>query len=302
MRRRVLTGVAIAAGAAVLAAGLGVWVLLPRSTPEDTARAFLDALESGDADAVFALVDGGRDAHADAADALTGATERISGARVVSVETAGDGAAVDADVTLAGQRYPMAFELARVEGRWVVASGFLDDARLTASLGDAVTVGDAVIAEGDVQLLPARYEVTGAPADLLDGSVDVDVAPERAAEATVETALSTTALAEAQGQIDAYAAACTSGGPSVPAACGLRVPWAADFTAAISFAYRIDRSPQLRVSPDGAAFVAGGGDVVVTVSGAARDGGPAERTYRDDAWTLRGDVHLGSDGLVLSVR
>jgi hypothetical protein len=302
MRRRTILGVA--AGVVVLAAagGVAAWLLLARPGPDDAARAYLEALASSDAGAVFAHVEGGRDAHAAAVEAFSGATERISDERVVAVAVDADTATVDAEASLGGETYDMSFTLTRDGDRWLVSSGFLGEARLTATLGDAVTIGDAVVGEGAVELLPARYTVTGAPADLVTGSADVDVLPDRSTSVSVETALSDAAISEAQRQIDVYAGTCTTGGATVPEACGLRVPWPADFTAASRFAYRVERTPVLRIDARGGGFVADGGDVTVTVTGTPRGDGPPAVTYRNDAWTLRGALVLDADGLTLSVR
>lgn len=297
----------IAAGAAaalVIIVIIGVaLVLVPRAaSADDVARDYFAALQGDDATHVLEHVDGGAAAHSDAAAAFAGATGRISDVRADAAVVEGDTARVHAVATLAGEDRTLDIAMTRAGGQWRIDDGFLGAVTVTASVGDAVRIGDATLQEGALELLPAQYDVHGAPADLVDGDATVDVAPDRPATLELTTSLSPDALARAQQQVDAYVASCTAPATTVPDDCGLRVPWAADLRRADGFAYRVERSPQLRVGADGVTFVADGGVLVATVTGEARSGGAASVTYRDDAWTLRGTLVLDADGLTLEVR
>ncbi len=302
MRRRSI--VLLAAAAVLLAAGGGValWLATRPADPADTARAYLGALQRGDGRAALDLVAGGADAHPGAREALAGATGLLSDATVTDVRATGATATVRAQAVLAGARRELAFSLRREGAGWVVDDDALGIAEIVPTLGEVVQIGGARVDAGAVALLPGGYPVAGAPTGLVTGSAEVLVLPGETTRVDVETRLSPEALTAAQEQLDAYAAACTTGGDAVPAACGLRIPWPADLAAATAFAYRVERLPAVRLSEDATAFVADGGAVVATVTGTTRAGQAATVTYRTDAWTLRGTVRLDGDGLTLAVR
>src|SRR3546814_16513216 len=82
---------------------------------------------------------------------------------------------------------------------------------------------------------------------------------------------------------------------------GLRLPAAADLVSASAGAYGVEQLPRLTLAADGRAFDATGGVVVATVTGTTRDGATRSVTYRDDAWTLRGEVRIRGEQLILGV-
>ena len=85
----------------------------------------------------------------------------------------------------------------------------------------------------------------------------------------------------------------------VPDGCGIRIPWGTEFAAVTTVTFRIERMPQLDTA-DGT-FVAGGGELVATVSGTGQDGTPRTETYRTESWAVRGDVTVEGDAVDLTV-
>lgn len=309
MKRGAVIGLAVGAAVAVALAGAAVWWWLgSRSfTPEDTARAYLAALESGD----YAAIDELRTTPLDdsiVADAFGGASAYISESRIEDVRAEGAAAVVTAEVELAGERRGLSFTLDLVDGAWVLSGDDLGALRATTALagapvGDSVWIGDALSPTGtDVAVLPAEYAVVAAPRGVLEGSTSAVVVSGEATAVDVEATLAPEATTAAQQQLDVYLDACTKPAAAVPAHCGLRVPWAADLSALDSIAFRIDERPALALSADASTFDATGGVVVATATGTPRGGGSGSFTYRADDWALRGSVKLTGDEMVLSVR
>jgi len=305
VRRGAVIG--IAAGAVVaVAAGAALWWLLARPTgpagPEDVARDFLAALEAGDgARATELVVDPPADA-ADIAIAYDAATATIGDAAIESV-TADDGAArAEVSFQLAGESVDAAFGLVETPDGWRIDPDALGALVATTTIGDSIAVGDVVVPAGEpFPLLPAQYAVAPAPRGLLEGEATAVVLPGATADAVVEASVSPQAIEHAQAQLEEYARACAEPADTVPANCGLRVPWAADLATLDSIAFRIERMPQLALSPDATAFDATGGVIVATATGTARDGATASFTYRADDWALRGTVSFEGDEMVLAV-
>lgn len=298
MRRRtaVIGGVV---AALLIAAGAAAWVTTRPVGAEDTARAFLQALESGDSDAVADLI---VSADPEPADAFAAASSYPQRPRIDELTETGSRAAVRATAAFDGAEREISFGLRLVDGRWRVADDVLAPVEVSTTVGDAVAVGDVLVPAGTVSLLPAVYEFSAVPRGLVDGSVTAAVSTDRPTDVQVAASLSPDAVPRLQEQLDAYARECTSGGAAVPEACGLRIPWAADLASASAFAYRVERFPTLALSPDVRTFTASGGVVVATVTGLDRTGAEASFTYRDDAWTLRGDVVVTGKDIVLAVR
>ncbi|QEW03649.1 hypothetical protein [Microbacterium lushaniae] len=299
MRRRTAVAGVVATLALLISAGTVAWVVTRPSGPEDTARAYLEALETGDADALAGLI---VSEDAEPADAFAAASSYPQRPRIDQLTETGSGAAVQATAAFDGAEREISFGLRLIDGRWRVAGDFLATVEVGTTVGDAVLVGDVLLPAGPVLLLPAVYEFSAAPRGLVDGSVTAAVSTDRPTDVQLEASLSPEATARLQEQVDAYARECTAGGTAVPEACGLRIPWAADLASASAFAYRVERLPTLALSPDVRTFVASGGVVVATVTGVDRAGAQTSFTYRDDAWTLRGDVVVTGEDIVLAVR
>ncbi|MGP3536265.1 hypothetical protein ACTU3I_15820 [Microbacterium sp. RD1] len=301
MRRRTKIAAVIGGVVVAAAATVAVWALTRPIGPEEAARAYLAALESGDAAAVRDLIDGGDGEHADAVTAFEDAAENLDGARLDDISVSGDTASARAHAELAGSRREVFFGLDRADGRWLVSHDFLAVVEVTPTVGEAIRVGETVLPADEVFLLPAVYEIAGAPKGLVDGVVTVALSNDEPASATLDSTLSAEALARAQAELDSYARACTAPAVTVPEACGLRIPWPADLATASGFRYRVERMPTVCVSADARTFVADGGVVIATVTGLTRAGAPASFTYRSDDWTLRGSVALTRDSLTLAV-
>jgi hypothetical protein len=296
----ILVGSAVAL--ALAAGGALAWVATRPSGPDETARAYLAALERGDSPALASLLALPERRESLLLETWAQAREYPRGVRLDRVTEGPDGAEAEATATVEGRERRLSFVLERGDGGWRVTSGATTIARIGTSLGDAVRVGDLSVPAGDVELLPGVYDFAAAPSGLAEGSASVAVPADGPIDADIDARLTPDAVARAQGQLDAYALACAAGGTEVPDACGLRIPWAADLATASAFAYRIEQLPALTIEPDGRTFAATGGVVVATVTGRDLGGRDAAFTYRNDAWTLGGDVRLGADGLTLSVR
>ncbi len=306
MRRGAVIGI-VAGALAAVAVGVALWWWLARpggaSGPEDAAREFLSALESGDGERAVGLLDSAPPNGADVAAALEGATARIESATIEGVAK-GTGGATRAEVTfdLAAASHEASFGLVETDDGWRVAADALGTLTGETTIGDSIAVGDVIIpADVPFALLPAQYSVTAAPRGLLEGEATADVLPGGSADAMVEASVSSEATERAQAQLEEYARACAQPADAVPRNCGLRVPWAADLATLESIAFRIERMPQLALSPDASAFDATGGIVTATATGTTRDGGTASFTYRADDWALRGIVSFEGDEMVLAV-
>ncbi|HWL77438.1 hypothetical protein [Microbacterium sp.] len=306
MTRGAVIGIAAGAVVAVAASATLWWVLARPSAPtgpEDVAREFLAALEARDGTrAVELVVDHEADA-ADIADAYDAAAATLESWTIESV-SAGDEGSARAEVRfeLADEPRDAAFGLVETPDGWRIDLDALGTLAATTTIGDSVAVGDVVFPAGEpYPLLPAQYAVAPAPRGLLEGETIVVVLPGDTADAVVEASVSPQATERAQAQVEEYARACAELADAVPASCGLRVPWAADLATLDSIAFRIERMPQLTLSPEATAFDATGGVVVATATGTTRDGATASFTYRADDWALRGTVSFEGDEMVLAV-
>lgn len=308
MKRGAVIGIVGGAVALAAVAAVGVWWFASRpQTPDAAARAYLDALESGDYAAVEQLLDRPVDDHVETA--FASAEAYAEDARVLTIDDAVDGQAqVKAEAEFDGMPHSLTFVLTRSAGGWKLAPESLAAVRIEATLdgaagaGDSVWIGEALVPVGaDVALLPAAYEVVAAPRGILSGSAIATVA-DRVSTVTLETALAPDATSIAQERLNAYLDACAAPATEVPAHCGIRVPWAADLASLGEITFRIDEYPVLALSADGTAFDATGGVIVATASGDSRAGGTASFTYRSEDWAVRGEMEFTGDELVLSVR
>lgn len=302
MKRGAVVGIVVGAVVVVTAGGVAAWALTRSPSASDVALTYLTALERGDAAAALATTDASDEQRSQAEAAYAGAAARIADPRIAGATEDGGTATVKATYTLDGQDVEATLTL-RDDGGWTVADA-LGTVQATTTLGAAVAIGDETLPAGGgpTSLLPGRYEITAAPADILTGAATVDVAPGLEATAAVEASFSPNATAVVQAQIDAYAQACAKPATSVPANCGLKVPWGADLSALNSLDFRIEKSPQVALGADGTSFDATGGVIVATARGTSRGGGEGAFTYRADDWALRGSMSFDGPKLVLAVR
>lgn len=132
--------------------------------------------------------------------------------------------------------------------------------------------------------------------------------PRGAAPSTPEPSPSASAAhdvgAAAQTALERHLEECTAAGAPdgvVPAACGIRLPWGAEFADVSDVRFRIDRMPELALSDDGRGFIADGGVLVATVTGTGQDGAVRTATYRTESWGVRGDVDVSGDDVAVIV-
>ncbi|MHC9043538.1 hypothetical protein ACYX8G_03085 [Microbacterium saperdae] len=295
-------GVWVLAGAIglvlLLAAGLWIWQASSRpASAEGTALAYLDALESGDTDA---LADVSAPVPETALTAFAAADERISDVALTSVDQSGDTATAEVSFVLADDQRLASLSLSQADGRWRVSTSALGTVRAEASLGDLIAVGDATFAnDEEIALFPAVYSVAPAPRELLAGEAEAIVLPGDPVEVALEVTLLPAATEAAQTALDDHLADCTAGGAAIPAGCGIRIPWGTEFQSVSDIRYRIETSPVLTLIPTG--FDAVSGILVATVTGTGQDGESRTTTYRTESWSLRGDVAFTEKGLELSV-
>lgn len=285
--------------AAVAVAGAVWWGLsaLRSPTAEEAALAYLQALESGDPEAVAATGTRASDA---ALTAFAGATSTIQDAEVTDVREGDGGASATVRFRLDGDEHEADLRLTPGSGGWVVDDSGLGALRSTTTIGTAVQVGDAVLpVEHDAALLPGVYPVTAAPRTLLTGTAEVVVLPGDDATAGVTAELRPEATEAAQTQLEAYLTSCTADGTVVPENCGVRIPWGTEFREISDIAFRVERFPAVVLTPT--AFTADDGILEATVTGTGQDGAARTVTYRSTAWSVRGGVDITADGLALMV-
>ncbi len=293
--------IAVAAGVAAVLVGGGIlwWTLTRPPSAEDAAHAYLRALAEGDVDAVGEML---LDEPEGLREAFAGASDHISADYELELTEESGATGGRARVELGGEAGTVSFGLSLVEGRWRLSGEYSATLTVTTSLGDSVRIGEALVPAGEpVQVLPAVYPVTAAPAGILTGEATAVVTNEAPVEVTLSAALSPAATTLAQEQLDAYAEACTQPSSTVPANCGIRVPWAADLATLDGIAFRVERLPGVVLASDVRSFAATGGVVVATATGTTRDGTATSVTYRADDWSLRGSVALTGDEMVLQV-
>lgn len=300
MKRSTIVWVVAGVLALVAAGVIGWWVVSGPAGPSAAATAYLDALAAGDGDRAVALTRPADDL--DRAAALDAATEHIADPVVAKTTASGDHAQATVSYTLGGVSQKAAFGLTRHDGVWIVDADALGVVEATTTLGPAVRVGGVVVPTGEaVSLFPALYTVEAAPAGIVTGATRAAVQVGGTVTAAVTASVSPSAATTAQIQLDAYAQHCALPGAEVPPNCGLRVPWAADLATLDTIAFRVEKLPQVTLSPDLTSFAATGGAIVATATGTTRSGSPASFTYRATDWALRGTVSLTSDGMQLAV-
>lgn len=299
----------ITVGVAALIAGVGItWAVVSRApSPEDAAEAYLAALASGEYARVEPLL-----AEPDAVGPAVAAAFEAAESYIAedysleTLEESAGGVGVRAEVTLGGEPGIVLFLLRRLGDEWRVDSAdFLGTMTVTTDIGDSVRVGgELVVADSDQRahaFLPAVYDVTAAPADLLSGSAQVTLDMETTVAVHVDAELTEQATVAAQEALDEYAATCAAPASTIAENCGFRVPWATDLAALESVAYRIEQNPSLSLDPDAGTFAATGGLVIATVTGTPREGGAASLTYRVENWTFRGLFDFVGDEMVLDL-
>ncbi len=328
------TSAIVAAAVVAIVSSVGgfvAWSFISRpSGAAETAGAYLAALERGDGVAASAL--SAPQAAGETAvefGALDDATEWISAARVETITEAGTDATATATFTLAATQHSVTMTLSNRSGAWLVTDAPATTLRATSTMGAGIEIGDVAVPFDDaaaagadaataagtgtetetkaathaatVALLPGVYEVTAAPAGLLEGAQEVVATGAESLNVALQPTLGAAALTAADAQLATYLAACTAPATAVPLDCGIRVPWAADLASLTRLTFRIDKAPTLALAPDGSGFAATGGTLVATAVGVDDGGGAASFTYRDSEWALRGSVGFTIDALTLEV-
>ncbi|WP_101846826.1 hypothetical protein [Zhihengliuella sp. ISTPL4] len=285
---------------AILVVAGAVWwgvSALRSPSPEEAALAYLRALESGDPEAVTTT---GTAVSDTALTAFAGTTSTIEDAEVTSIRDR-DGA-VSATVTfrLGGADQEARLTLTQESGRWAVDGSGLGAITATTTIGTAVQVGGAAVpVDEETALLPAVYRVSAAPASLLTGAAEAVVLPGSPTAAEVAAELRPAATEAAQEKLDAYLQDCTAGGSMIPENCGIRLPWGTEFRAFSDVAFQVERFPGVTLTS--AAFTADDGILTATVTGVGHDGTTRTVTYRNTAWSVRGDIAVTADELALTV-
>lgn len=284
--------------ALLVAAGLWIWQATSRpASADDTADAYLRALESGDADALTAV---SAPIPESALTALAAAEERISDVALTSVDPHGDTASAAVSFVLTGEQHTASLSLSQSGGRWRVDASDLGRVSAEASAGGFIAIGDATFAiDEEIALFPAVYTVAPAPQALLEGETEAIVLPGESVEVALEVTLLPAAMGAAQTALDEHLAECTEAGTEIPSECGIRIPWGTEFRAVSDIRYRIETPPVLALTPTG--FDAANGILVATVTGTGQDGEPRTTTYRTESWSLRGDVSFTETGVDLAV-
>jgi len=295
-RRWWLLGGLVAAVAVAVAVWWGLSAL--RSpTAEEAALAYLQALESGDPEAVATT---GTTASEAALTAFAGASSTIQDAEVADVREGDGGASATVRFRLDGDEHEANLRLTSDSGGWIVDGSGLGALRTTTTIGTAVQVGDAVLpVDEDAALLPGVYPVTAAPRTLLTGTTEVVVLPGDDATADVPAELRPEATEAAQTQLEAYLKTCTADGTAVPENCGIRIPWGTELREISDIAFRVERFPAVVLTPT--AFTADDGILEATVTGTGQDGAARTVTYRSTTWNVRGGVDITADELALTV-
>lgn len=297
-RRGWLLGAGIGVVLLILAAGVWVWQSpkTPR-TAEEAALAYLQALESGDADAVATT---GIAVSDEVLAAFTGATAFISQAAVTGIDQRGETATAEASFRLGDEDRSATLTLARKDGVWLPEPSALGGVKATLRVGSFATIGGAAFPVDDsILLLPASYELVAAPADLLDGTAAAHVLPGEDVAVEIDVAVRDAATEAAQAVLDEHLAQCTAAGGAPAAGCGIRTPWGVEFREVSDVAYRIETLPTIAVTAT--AFAAGEGVLIATVTGTGQDGTARTTTYRTDDWKVRGDVSFTETGIDLAV-
>lgn len=289
-----------AAAVVVVAATAGAWWMLRPPSIQDAADEYLQALQTGDIQTIEAMTEHSlpRAARETMRDAFTAADAYITAAHIEGISSDGS---VRATAELSGSPVTVGFMLGRRGRDYALTGDFLGTLSVHPTLGAAVRVGGAVVPAGaPALLLPAAYPVSALPDDILHGARTVAVTNARPVDAELDVSLAPDAAAAAERRLAGYEDRCAESADSVPAHCGLRVPWAADLRTLDEISFRIDERPVLALSDDGATFAATGGSITATARGKAWDGASRTVAYRTDDWSLRGRVLF--DGAQMQLR
>lgn len=286
--------------AVILVGGVAVWQSVSRpASAEDAARAYLRALESGEASEVEAT---GIEVSDTTMQAFVAAESPVTEAAVVSVDETGSTATARVSFVLDDATHDADISLVLRDGRWTPDSSGLARLSVSTTVGTSVSIGEAVFdASEAISLLPAAYVLAAAPNAYLSGKVDVVALPGTDEEVTVSATLQPGAVDAAQQHLDALLAGCAAETTLPAEGCGIRIPWGTDFRAVDEVAFRIETLPTVALSDDGAAFVASGGELIATLSGTGRDGAARTTTYRSENWAVRGDVAFAGNEMTLTV-
>ena len=295
--RTVIALIVVAAVVVVAGAGVVGWWMLRHGSVRSVAEQYLHALEAGDIDTIDTMMAGlplNREQRTTIGQAFAGATGHLTSARIDDI---GSDGGVRATGRLDGSPVTIFFAVSR-SGK--LTGDFLGSLTVYPSIGTAARVGDATILAGaTVGLLPAVYPVRALPDEVLHGTRTVALSNESSTTVDLPVALADGATDAVQKQLAAYEDRCAASTTTVPAHCGLRVPWAADLRTLTSLDFRIDRRPALALAPDGSSFAASNGKITATARGKGWDGASHTLVYRADDWALRGRVVF--DGATVSL-
>ena len=306
MKRRAKIGLVVGVIAAVALAGGVAWVIAQRQGPSaaEVAESYFRALEQGETGRALTFTNADAETRASAEAAASGIQTAVSDTAVKVIEGTDEYVVVEVTYMIGSQDARSELALRRGgEAGWLIDNAF-GELSATSTLGDAVAVGDLVFPTSDdetISLPPGLYTVSGAPRDLVEGEAAVPVIIGVPAHAEVEASLSAEGTALIESQLDDYARACAQPATTVPANCGLRVPWAADLATLAAINFRIDQLPVLTMADDLSSFAATDGIIVATATGTTRDGASASFTYRADDWTLRGVIEFTDGRMALRV-
>lgn len=306
MKRPLVPILAVVGVVVVGMLAIGFWSTSRPASAEETAARYLDALASGDADAVRALLADADAVPETAWSAFSSASAHLEEVEVVDVEESEDSAEVRAEATLGGAPQELAFTLASSASGWHVTEAPLAPVAITATRGAWVDVaGEPVALDGgaaQLSLLPGSYDVSAWPAEYLEGTATAVVgAGPDPVSVDLEPAYTEQALVDAEAELSAHLESCLAPASEVPQGCGMIVPWPADLAEASAISFRADRMPETAIDLESGTFQATGGAVVATVTGTLPDGAESVHSYRTDAWNLYGTISLDAEGLLLSV-
>lgn len=298
-RRGWMVWTAVAAVVIVAGAGGAWWFANRDAGARATAEAYLEALAAGDGQTLADIVaDAGSE---ETVAAFAEASEYISLPSLDDLDVDGDRAAATATATLGDESLDLRFEMTRDDDGWAI-----DGTSLLTTLAEpagTLAIGSLELPAGDpIALLPARYEVTAVPSEIVEGSESVRILPsEEPQTIAVATRAADGADAVAQQYLDAYAEECTEPAEDLPDACGIVVPWAADLVELERVYFRVERVPQIELDLTTGRFAATGGIIEATAHGITHEGVTASFDYRAEDWAMRGSVRFEGAQLRLSV-
>lgn len=281
--------------AALVGGGLWWWSDRPSTTAEDTALGYFRALAAGDINAVRAS---GLQVDTVTAAAYATASGMLGQPKVISSKTVQGGVQVRIGYSMAGRKLAAEVVMIREGDHWTAKKTPTGNLRVESAWG-TITVGGVPLDTPSIDLLPAVYPIAAGPSALISGAARIGVVAGAEQVIVLEPGFTTKAEKTAADRVDSYLEYCTRPATAIPENCGISVPWAADLATMSEVRFRIEKAPTLKLTPPG--FSATGGVLVATVTGTDPNGAPATKTYRSDAWALRGQLDFAPDGFTIAV-